>query len=162
MVSVAIQSKFSEDIFKLLTAKLTESQLMIISPDTVARMNPLKGVSITIDDLLLNWTSSCYQSIQQTLKNSLETEGWTAIDPEERVADIFQFVRFLDMPFEESLSFFTVKKSLVTGTEKYLISRSFVNLVEALHSFMQLIFKKKIATYHLATKMIELVLVGRS
>ena len=159
-IALKIQSIFSESIFRVITSKLSEDQLMIIGPDYISRMSNNIRVSLTIDELLVNWVASYYQTIHQYIKNALETDSWNSVDLDDKVAGIFEFVKHLDRPHDESETFIVVKKSVMIGTEQYQISKSFLILIETLNAFMQLIFKKKVATYHLSMRMVELVMVG--
>lgn len=158
-VAVGVLRKFGEDIFGVLTQKLTESQIMLLGSDTHQKMPPLKGVALTVDELLLNWATACYQSSHALIKSQLEMDPWTVADLEDRAADLLEFIKFLGKPHDENESFYVVKKQVVVGSNQYSLSRSFVGLLEAVHSFMTLIFKKKVATFHLTVKMIELIMV---
>lgn len=159
-VAMGVQDKFGEEIFRVLSQKLTESQVIILGVDAPQRMPPLKGILVIVDELLLNWVTACYQTSHAQIKSQLEGDAWTVVDLEEKVADLLEYIRFLGKPHDENESFYVVKKQVIVGQNQYSLSRSFISLLDAIHSFMTLIFRKKAATFHLTVKMIELVMVG--
>jgi hypothetical protein len=158
-VAMSIHSKFGEDIFKVLSQKLTESQTSIIGPEFVQRMCPLKGVMMMVDELLLNWVTAYYQTAHAQIKSQLESDNWGVAELKDQVADLLEFIKFSDKPHDESESVIVVRNLVMVGQSQYSLSKSFVSLVEAVHSFMTLIFRKKVATFHLTVKMIELIMV---
>lgn len=159
-IAMKIQAKFSEDIQRILLGKLTDSQIDLIGKDYLQKMCPLRGAMMMVDELLLNWVTAYYQSVHMQLKHQLERDPWTAADLEDRVADHLEYITYLDKPHDETDGFLVVKKQVVVGGNYYYLSQPFVGLIAVVYSFSSMIFKKKVAAYHLAVKMIELVMVG--
>ena len=158
-VASDIQKKFTEDIQKVICQKLTEGQLLVVGREILAKMVPHRGAMITVDDLLLNWAGGYYQYTYQALKTKLESDSWVSVDLEDKVADHLEFIAHLGKPHSEEDSFYIVKKQVRFRKEQYYLSASFVALIEAVYSFMVLIFKEKTAQYQLSTSMIKLIIV---
>lgn len=159
-IAMNIHAKFNEDILTTLTQKLTDSQLSLISSDHIKKMCPLRGVMMMVDELLLNWVTAYYQTAHTQLKSQLEHDTWIAADLEDKVADHLEFITYLGKPHDEYDSFYVVKKQIVVGGSHYFLSQPFVGLVAAVYSFCTMIYQKKVASFHLSVKMIELVMVA--
>ena len=82
------------------------------------------------------------------------------MEPEDRISDILEYVKHIDRPHSESDTFYVVGKYIVQGENKYYLTASFCQLIQILQSFFNLIFKKKVAAYHLSLKMVDLVMVA--
>jgi hypothetical protein len=133
---------------------------MVLGSEAMNRMQPQKGVMMTVDELLLNWVGGYYQHTYQLIKGKLESDNWNSAELEDKTADLLEFIMHIDKPHPEEESFYVVKKKVVYKDQQYHLSNSFLALVEAVHSFMSLIFKARTAQFQLAMKMVELVTVS--
>lgn len=161
-VATCLHLKFSEDIYTMLTQVLTDEQKQLISREFVGKMVPLKGVGITIDDLILGWVTVFYQSCHGRVKSSMEGDNWEKYDFDESLVDTFDYLMFGPNKPPEVDGFVALSKKLVIGEERFHVTKSFVCLVEQVKVFLALSRDRALGISHLLTKMAELVMVPPS
>ena len=158
-----VQRKYSEDLWRLLTSKLTETQASLISKEVAQKMTPFKSVNMVVDDLVQQWVISYYQKMTGQLKQAIDMENWAASELEDNVADVVQYIAYLGNLPETADPIIILKKHVVlSSTERYNLTSSYVVLLQVVHAFFELIFEKHLgssAVSMLVVRLAELVTV---
>lgn len=158
-----VQKKHSEDVGRMLTSKLTETQISIISKEVAQKMTPSKKVNLIVDDLFKGWVVSYYQKMSTQLKHAIDVENWSAADLEDNVADMVQYISYLgNLPPDAEPIIILRKHVVISQAEKYNLTASYVVLLQVVHEFFTLIFKEQLgssAVRELSLRLLDIVTV---